>query len=113
MLPLHHFLRISAIFHSQWICVPFAMTSDLVENISVNSSTEWIQEVDPVFVGVYIDSFLLLIFGGLPWQVYFQRVLSARTVGTAKYLSFVGGLGCLIMAIPSVLIGAIAVNAGM
>ena len=88
------------------------MTNDVVESISVNSSSEWVMEVDPIYVGVYIDSFLLLIFGGLPWQVYFQRVLSARTVKTAQYLSFVGGLGCLIMAIPSVLIGAIAVNAG-
>lgn len=104
-------VQLICIFVGLWLCVPFALTNDLVESISVNSSTVWIQEVDPVFVGVYIDSFLLLIFGGLPWQVYFQRVLSAKTVGTAKYLSFVGGLGCLIMAIPSVLIGAIATNA--
>lgn len=110
---LGRFSEYFSFFHFQWLCVPFAMTNDLVENISVNSSTEWIKEVDPVFVGVYIDSFLLLIFGGLPWQVYFQRVLSARTVRTAEYLSFFGGLGCVVMSIPSILIGAIAANAGI
>jgi high affinity choline transporter 7 len=98
--------------YSQWLCVPFAMTNELVENISVNSSTEWIKEVDGERVGVYIDSFLMLAFGGIPWQVYFQRVLSARTVRAAQQLSFLGALGCLIMSVPSVLIGAIAVNAG-
>ncbi|XP_061181874.1 high-affinity choline transporter 1-like [Saccostrea echinata] len=104
-------VQLACIFIGLWLCIPFALTSEFVENISVNSSTEWIKEVDPIYVGVYMDSFLLLIFGGLPWQVYFQRVLSTRTAGIAQTLSFAGGLGCLIMSIPSILIGAIAVNA--
>ncbi|XP_048763869.1 high-affinity choline transporter 1-like [Ostrea edulis] len=103
-------VQLICIFIGLWLCIPFAMTNELVENISVNSSAVWIKEVDPVYVGVYMDSFLLLIFGGLPWQVYFQRVLSARTVGIAQSLSFAGGLGCIIMSVPSILIGAIAVN---
>jgi high affinity choline transporter 7 len=53
---------------------------------------------------------LLTIFGGIPWQVYFQRVLSSRTSRGAQNLSFVAGLGCIIMAIPPALIGAIARN---
>lgn len=88
------------------------MTSEFVENISVNSTSAWIKEVESVNTGVYTDSFLLLIFGGIPWQVYFQRVLSARTARASRYLSFLGALGCLIMSVPSVLIGAIAVNTG-
>ncbi|XP_048763871.1 high-affinity choline transporter 1-like [Ostrea edulis] len=102
-------VQLICIFIGLWLCIPFAMTNEFVENISFNS-TEWVKEVDPVFVGVYIDSFLLLIFGGVPWQVFFQRVLSARTVGIAQSLSYAGGLGCIIMSVPSVLIGAIAVN---
>lgn len=67
--------------------------------------------MESVNTGVYTDSFLLLIFGGIPWQVYFQRVLSAKTAKATRYLSFLGAIGCLIMSVPSVLIGAIAVNA--
>ena len=55
---------------------------------------------------------LLLIFGGIPWQVYFQRVLSSKTSSGAQKLSFVAGVGCIIMAIPPALIGAIAKNTG-
>ena len=40
--------------------------------------------------------------------MYFQRVLSSRTATTAKVLSFVAAIGCLVMAIPPILIGAIA-----
>jgi len=29
--------------------------------------------------GEWADYYLLLIFGGIPWQVYFQRVLSSDT----------------------------------
>jgi hypothetical protein len=41
-------------------------------------------------------------------QVYFQRVLSSKTAGRAQILSYVAAIGCIIMAIPPVLIGAIA-----
>ena len=53
---------------------------------------------------------LLLIFGGIPWQVYFQRVLSSKTSAGAQKLSFIAGVGCILMAIPPALIGAIARN---
>ena len=42
------------------------------------------------------------------FKVYFQRVLSSKTAGRAQILSFVAAFGCLLMAIPPVLIGAIA-----
>ncbi|MCL4134542.1 UNVERIFIED_CONTAM: hypothetical protein GTU68_054684 [Idotea baltica] len=53
------------------------------------------------------DSALLLIFGGIPWQVYFQRVLSAKTEGTAVRLSIIAGFVCILAAIPAILIGMI------
>lgn len=62
-------------------------------------------------VWVWIDFALLLVFGGIPWQVYFQRVLAARSERAAVRLSLVAGVGCLIMAIPAVIIGAIGVAA--
>nr|XP_057944981.1 high-affinity choline transporter 1 isoform X2 [Doryrhamphus excisus] len=67
---------------------------------SVNSSDTW----------VWIDNFCLLMLGGIPWQVYFQRVLSASSATYAQVLSFLAAFGCLVMAVPSVLIGAIGAS---
>lgn len=69
---------------------------------------DWIGKVKPEEYWFYVDYGLLLIFGGIPWQVYFQRVLSSKTAGRAQVLSYVAALGCILMAIPPVLIGAIA-----
>lgn len=68
----------------------------------------WLGHLDASKDGQWIDYLLLLIFGGVPWQVYFQRVLSAESPGQAQVLSFVAALGCLILAIPPFLIGAAA-----
>ena len=57
------------------------------------------------------DYALLLIFGGIPWQVYFQRVLSARDPKTARRLSYVAAVVCLIAAVPAVLIGIVGAAA--
>ncbi len=56
---------------------------------------------------VWWDYALLLMLGGIPWQVYFQRVLSAKNEGVAVRLSIFAGFLCLIAAIPSVMIGVI------
>ncbi|KAL4239274.1 hypothetical protein ACF0H5_000091 [Mactra antiquata] len=96
------------IFLFQWLSIPFAFTHEAVGDIMVNSTQNWIKTLDPVYTGVYIDSYLLLMFGGIPWQVYFQRVLSASTERNAEILSYVAAFGCVIMSIPSILIGAIA-----
>jgi high affinity choline transporter 7 len=56
------------------------------------------------------DFALLLIFGGIPWQVYFQRVLSAKDENTARWLSIAAGFLAMVAAIPAVMIGVIALN---
>ncbi len=53
------------------------------------------------------DYALLLIFGGIPWQVYFQRVLSAKNEKTAQWLSIIAGVICLLAAIPAIGIGMV------
>jgi high affinity choline transporter 7 len=53
------------------------------------------------------DYALLLIFGGIPWHVYFQRVLSSKSETTAQWLSIGAGGLCLIAALPAVAIGMI------
>ncbi|OAV44464.1 sodium:solute symporter family protein [Lewinella sp. 4G2] len=54
------------------------------------------------------DYALLLIFGGIPWQVYFQRVLSARDENSAVRLSLIAGVVCVLAAVAPVLIGMVS-----
>nr|WP_301005385.1 sodium:solute symporter family protein [Lunatimonas sp.] len=56
-------------------------------------------------IWVWMDFALLLIMGGIPWQVYFQRVLSSKSDRSAVRLSIYGGLCCALMAVPAVWIG--------
>jgi high affinity choline transporter 7 len=53
------------------------------------------------------DNAFLLILGGIPWGVYFQRILACPDVKTAQKLSFYAGIICFLFAIPSGLIGMI------
>ncbi|XP_071131683.1 high-affinity choline transporter 1-like isoform X2 [Mytilus edulis] len=101
-------VQLFCIFIGLWLTIPFAMANEATTNIGFNATTKWVGDMDPKYTGSYIDSFLLLIFGGIPWQVYFQRVLSAKTAANAQILSFVAAVGCIVMAVPAVLIGAIA-----
>ncbi|KAJ8025463.1 High-affinity choline transporter 1 [Holothuria leucospilota] len=101
-------VQLICIFVGLWLCIPFAMTHKAVSPIIEN--TAWLGTWDPKYAGVWIDFALLLVFGGIPWQVYFQRVLSSKSAARAQMLSFVAACGCIIMAVPSVLVGAIAQN---
>lgn len=53
------------------------------------------------------DYALLLTFGGIPWHVYFQRVLSSKNEATAQWLSFGAAGLCVVAALPAVFIGMI------
>lgn len=57
-------------------------------------------------------SLFLQTLGGIPWQAYFQRVLSSSSATYAQVLSFLAAFGCLVMALPAVLIGAIGASTG-
>ena len=94
----------------QWICIPFAWNHPAVEEIVMTDWTEaWFGEIGGGWGNFYYaDYFLLLTFGGIPWQVYFQRVLSSKSAATAEVLSYLAAFGCIIMAVPPVLIGGIA-----
>ncbi|KAH9637100.1 hypothetical protein HF086_013916 [Spodoptera exigua] len=100
-------IQLFCIFIGLWMCIPFAWANEHVKPLS-SMEVDWIGKVDSNYYWFYIDYGLLLVFGGIPWQVYFQRVLSSKTAGRAQILSYVAAFGCIIMAIPPVLIGAIA-----
>ncbi|KAG1651842.1 High-affinity choline transporter 1 [Nymphon striatum] len=100
-------IQLFCIFFGLWLCVPFAMTNKAVSSINLNV-TDWIGTVDTTHIGQFIDTYIFLIFGGIPWQVYFQRVLSSRGPRQSQIMSIVGGFGCFVFVIPAVLIGAVA-----
>ncbi|KAH8308283.1 hypothetical protein KR059_009899 [Drosophila kikkawai] len=100
-------IQLFCIFIGLWMCIPFAWSNEHVGSLS-DLQVDWIGHVEPKKHWLYIDYGLLLVFGGIPWQVYFQRVLSSKTAGRAQLLSYVAAAGCILMAIPPVLIGAIA-----
>lgn len=100
-------IQLFCIFIGLWMCIPFAWTNEHVASLS-SMDVDWIGEVEPKQYFFYLDYGLLLVFGGIPWQVYFQRVLSSKTAGRAQVLSYVAAFGCILMAIPPVMIGAIA-----
>ena len=54
---------------------------------------------------------LLQSLGSIPWQAYFQRVLSVHSSSQAVVLSVVGAFGAVLFAVPSVIIGAVATSA--
>lgn len=56
---------------------------------------------------LWLDMAMLLILGGIPWQVYFQRVLASPDEKTAVRLSVIAGFACALMAVPAVIIGAV------
>jgi high affinity choline transporter 7 len=56
----------------------------------------------------WFDYTILLVLGGIPWNVYFQRVLSARTPAHASRLSLAAGVLCFLLAIPPMLLGLAA-----
>jgi high affinity choline transporter 7 len=58
----------------------------------------------------WTDGALLLICGGIPWQVYFQRVLACRTDRAAVAFSIGACFLCLAMAVPPAMIGATAAS---
>ncbi|KAF7199341.1 high-affinity choline transporter 1 [Nothobranchius furzeri] len=108
-------VQLFCIFVGLWISVPFALSNPAVSDISVSAKepihqSPWLGKIEPEDKWLWADNFFLLMLGGIPWQVYFQRVLSASSATYAQVLSFLAAFGCLVMAVPSVLIGAIGAS---
>ncbi|XP_007902637.1 high-affinity choline transporter 1-like [Callorhinchus milii] len=108
-------VQLFCIFIGLWISVPSAMFHPAVTDITITATQEvyqqpWLGTINSQDIFTWLDNFLLLMLGGVPWQVYFQRVLSASSATYAQVLSFLAAFGCIVMAIPSALIGAIGAS---
>lgn len=53
----------------------------------------------------YGDWMLVFILGGIPWNVYFQRILAAPSPRSAARTSIGAGVLCATMAVPPLLLG--------
>ncbi|KAF0311639.1 High-affinity choline transporter 1 [Amphibalanus amphitrite] len=100
-------IQLICIFIGLWFSIPFAMSNEAFTTLDI-SENDWIGSVEPHYAGVWFDYAMLLICGGIPWQVYFQRVLSSKSPRRSQLLSYAAAGGCIFLAIPAVLIGAIA-----
>lgn len=85
------------------MALPFALNNENVESIDPSNSPSWLGELKDHEIGAWVDYAFLLLLGGVPWQCYYQRVLSSKTSKRAVLLSYGGGLIALIMTIPSVI----------
>jgi len=88
-------------------CVPFVWTHEAIDH-EVLAKMDLIGQVTLPSLATYLDIYLLIIFGGIPWQVYFQRVLACRTSQQAQVLSYAAAVGCLLLAVPPAILGSVA-----
>ena len=56
----------------------------------------------------YADLTILLVLGGIPWNVYFQRVLASKDERVAVQLSMMAAPLCALLAVPPLLMGLAA-----
>lgn len=54
------------------------------------------------------DVSLMLVFGGIPWNCYFQRVLSCRTPARAQWHSILSGVLTIALTVPPLVLGVSA-----
>ncbi|ESO93741.1 hypothetical protein LOTGIDRAFT_104627 [Lottia gigantea] len=92
------------------VSLPYIFTNENTGNIS-NTTCDWLGNIEVKYTGVWIDLLIAMSFGTIPWQAYFQRVLSVKSGRQAQILSVAGAFGALVLVIPSVLIGTVATSA--
>ncbi|KAJ0057012.1 hypothetical protein NL108_000834, partial [Boleophthalmus pectinirostris] len=105
----------SILFYSQWLCVPFILSSPYFNTITESAVNRiyqepWIGQIKMEDIGSWVDNVLLLSISGMCYQAFYQRVLSAASDAQAKLTCFVGAVLCPILGIPSVLVGAVAAS---
>ncbi|CAL1675731.1 unnamed protein product [Lasius platythorax] len=90
------------------IAAPFSMFHPAVSFENNLTRRDWLGQIKNEDLGEWVDGMLLLVFGGIPWQGYFQRILSIKSTSVATTLSIASMFGCLILAVPSAIIGVVA-----
>ncbi|XP_059904163.1 high affinity choline transporter 1-like [Gadus macrocephalus] len=108
-------IQLILIFVSLYVCVPFMMTNENSLDISMTAYNQtfqapWVGKVDLQDAGKWFDDFMVLALGGLAYQAFYQRILSASSYTQAQVTCFASSAFCLVLGIPSILIGAVAAS---
>ncbi|XP_033986423.1 high affinity choline transporter 1-like [Trematomus bernacchii] len=108
-------IQLILIFVSLWVCVPFLMTNPHSLDISLTAYNQtfqapWVGTVELDQAGKWFDDFMLLALGGLAYQAFYQRILSASSYTQAQVTCFASSGFCLVLGIPSILVGAVAAS---
>ncbi|XP_041363770.1 high-affinity choline transporter 1-like [Gigantopelta aegis] len=89
-----------------FLAFPFALEHPAVDLSRIEDT--WVGHLETKQIGVFIDIYGLLMMGGIPWQVYYQRILACKTPFRAKISSMVAAVFCLVFAIPPSIMGLAA-----
>lgn len=92
------------------VCSPFILLDYRVANI-LSTRNQWLGTLTSEDVGVWIDLLITMTFGTIPWQSFFQRVLSMQNAVQAQVFSIVGAFFAIVLVIPAILIGAAGTSA--
>ncbi|TNN37751.1 High affinity choline transporter 1 [Liparis tanakae] len=101
-------IQLILIFISLWVCVPFLLTNPHSLDISLTAYNQtfqapWVGTVEPYEAGKWFDDFMLLALGGLAYQAFYQRILSASSYTQAQVTCYASSAFCLVLGIPSIL----------
>ncbi|XP_046367262.2 high-affinity choline transporter 1-like [Haliotis rufescens] len=91
------------------VACPFSFFHPSVDLSRVQDT--WLGELPTNMIGIYADLCCQLIFGGLAWQVFYQRVLACKTASVARTSSIVSSFCSLLFAIPPAAIGVVGAAA--
>ncbi|XP_051936684.1 high-affinity choline transporter 1-like isoform X1 [Hippocampus zosterae] len=108
-------IQLVLIFISLWMCVPFALMSPAVTDITQTAynytfQPPWVGTLEEDRVWRWIDNFLILGLGNLGLQNFHQRTLSAASSTTAKITCFAAAFIVPTLGIPPILLGAAAAS---
>ncbi|GAA6225183.1 high affinity choline transporter 1-like [Lates japonicus] len=108
-------IQLSFMVFGLWFCVPFILTSPSSANFTVAAVTKlyqepWLGKLELEDAGRWVDEILLLAIGGVCYQTFYQRVLSTATDAQAKITCFAAAVICPLLAIPSLIVGAVAAS---
>ncbi|XP_068184130.1 high-affinity choline transporter 1-like isoform X2 [Antennarius striatus] len=108
-------IQLVLVFTGLSICVPFVLTNphtlDISQTLMNNTlNAPWIGQPELKNIWIMIDDLLYFALGGLGYQAFHQRTLSASSTASAKTSCFAAAFAVLIFGIPPVLIGAAAAS---
>uniref|UniRef100_A0A8D8QPY3 High-affinity choline transporter 1 n=1 Tax=Cacopsylla melanoneura TaxID=428564 RepID=A0A8D8QPY3_9HEMI len=77
-------------------------------NSTSTSTIDWIGHVEPKDYVFWVEQMLILVFGGIVNQSFFQRILSLKPSLDAFNISLISATVCFLLAIPAASFGIVA-----